>query len=602
MDASTSLAELREQVAQLDEGAPMRRDPFGIVDYLQLAAFSRRSLQFGIERGKAACGWIRVVAGEVWSAGFGQQRGLEAIAALVAASFDHVEITELEDDPGPRDVEVSIHGLLLEFARLEDEAREQARTGPDGPLDSRRDSGRDGGLDESLPAGTSLAEPPALVRSEDQQAVRELLDALGRGADPQAIDEHLARLAPERAQARLWLRALGRRHEHASELPVDARVHLLGFESARAQGLVSSLERRGIAAIEIDEEAVLERAVRPALLVVQLGLPDDYVDLEAQTLARFDLLWAVRVAGRECPWIAVTDRPTRFGTSLCTALGAASWFLQEPIDPDDELLAEQLEAYLQAHGGSPGLPRLGGLDLALMLADLEVDACVSLQHGDAHGQLDVRAGALLACSHEHDGHVCLGIEAAAKLCAWAQPSIAVLGPRPNPTRNLPHGLPLALAALASTMASPTPLRLRAVEKQEYSMANLNSVCESIVDDVPDAVACGVVDLDTGMLMGIHHKVSYFTQSYLDAVAAAAVDMFRGKNVRRVERLLSKHRGQEITDAFEEIFISSPAVYHFMKSIPSKSAVVVLVTRKSTNQGMGWSSLRVAIDDIIAALP
>lgn len=134
------------------------------------------------------------------------------------------------------------------------------------------------------------------------------------------------------------------------------------------------------------------------------------------------------------------------------------------------------------------------------------------------------------------------------------------------------------------------------------MANLNSVCEAIVDDVPDAVACGVVDLDTGMLMGIHHKVSYFTQSYLDAVAAAAVDMFRGKNVRRVERLLSKHRGQEITDAFEEIFISSPAVFHFMKSIPSKSAVVVLVTRKSTNQGMGWSSLRVAVDDIVAALP
>ncbi|MCA9697712.1 MAG: hypothetical protein KC431_09325, partial [Myxococcales bacterium] len=134
------------------------------------------------------------------------------------------------------------------------------------------------------------------------------------------------------------------------------------------------------------------------------------------------------------------------------------------------------------------------------------------------------------------------------------------------------------------------------------MSNVNKVCEEVVDDVQDALACGVVDLNTGMLMGVHHTIAYFTQSYLDAVAAAAVDMFRGKNVRRVEKLISKHRGQEVVDAFEEIFISSPAVFHFMKMIPNKSAVVVLVTRKTTNQGMGWSSLRLAVEQIAEALP
>ncbi len=134
------------------------------------------------------------------------------------------------------------------------------------------------------------------------------------------------------------------------------------------------------------------------------------------------------------------------------------------------------------------------------------------------------------------------------------------------------------------------------------MANVSTVCENVVDDVQDAVACGVVDLNTGMLMGVYHTVSYFTQAYLDAVAAAAVDMFRGKNVRRVEKLLSKHRGKEITDAFQEIFISSTHVFHFMSQIPGKEAVVVLVTRKTTNQGMGWASLRAALDDIQDALP
>jgi hypothetical protein len=128
------------------------------------------------------------------------------------------------------------------------------------------------------------------------------------------------------------------------------------------------------------------------------------------------------------------------------------------------------------------------------------------------------------------------------------------------------------------------------------------MCANLVEDVSDCLAVGVVDLNTGMLMGVHHNVPYFTQSYLDAVAAAAVDMFRGKNVRRVEELLSKHRGEEIKDSFEEIFISSVKVFHFMTLIREKSAVVVMVTKKSTNQGMGWASLRASLGDIKGTLP
>ncbi len=134
------------------------------------------------------------------------------------------------------------------------------------------------------------------------------------------------------------------------------------------------------------------------------------------------------------------------------------------------------------------------------------------------------------------------------------------------------------------------------------MANLNEICQNVVDDVQDAVACGVVDLNTGMMMGVHHTIPYFTQSYLDAVAAAAVEMMRGRTISRVEQLLAKHRGTEVKHMFEEIFISSKNVYHFMALIREKQSLVVLVTKKTTSQGMGWASLRASIDDIAAALP
>jgi hypothetical protein len=134
------------------------------------------------------------------------------------------------------------------------------------------------------------------------------------------------------------------------------------------------------------------------------------------------------------------------------------------------------------------------------------------------------------------------------------------------------------------------------------MANTNELCKHLVETVEDCLAVGVVDLNTGMLMGIHHTVAYFTQTYLDAVAAAAVEMFRGKNVRRIEDLLSRHRGEIVKDVFEEIFISSPRVFHFMATIREKGAVVVMITKKTVNQGFGWAALRNNLNAIKQTLP
>ena len=134
------------------------------------------------------------------------------------------------------------------------------------------------------------------------------------------------------------------------------------------------------------------------------------------------------------------------------------------------------------------------------------------------------------------------------------------------------------------------------------MPTTNEACKMVHERVDDCLAVGVVDLNTGMLMGVHHTVPYFTQAYLDAVAAAAVEMFRGKNVRRVEELLSQQRGEPIKDSFEEIFISSPKVFHFMATIKDKGAVVVMITKKTVNQGMGWATLRTTLPTIKGTLP
>ena len=133
--------------------------------------------------------------------------------------------------------------------------------------------------------------------------------------------------------------------------------------------------------------------------------------------------------------------------------------------------------------------------------------------------------------------------------------------------------------------------------------SLNDTLKGLVDTVDGALGCAVVDVDSGLMLGAHHTVPYFTQSYIDAVAAAAVEMFRGSTVRTVEKLLATQRGEAQESSIQEIQMTTDNTYHFMSIVPSKqNALVVLITSKKTNLGMGWSALRRTLTEVAPHCP
>lgn len=135
------------------------------------------------------------------------------------------------------------------------------------------------------------------------------------------------------------------------------------------------------------------------------------------------------------------------------------------------------------------------------------------------------------------------------------------------------------------------------------MPNLNDICRSITEEVDYALSAAVVDQDTGILLGVAHNVSYFTQSNLDVLAAAAVDLFRGKGVVTVEKLLAELRGEEPKHLVQEIQMTTEGTHHFMTVVPDKpSMLAILVTSKKINLGMGWASLRNRLKEIADACP
>jgi CheY-like chemotaxis protein len=147
---------------------------------------------------------------------------------------------------------------------------------------------------------------------------------------------------------------------------------------------------------------------------------------------------------------------------------------------------------------------------------------------------------------------------------------------------------------------------RAADKRpekRKTMEKINIACQRVVSAVPGAVACGVIDLDSGALLGIHNNSDY-SEEQNDNLAEATKDLFRGPSVTRIEAMVRDHRGDEDTGEhyFEEIQLTSKHNLHFAKTLKGGRAVIMLVTKRSTSLGMGWAQLKAAIPVLERLMP
>lgn len=133
--------------------------------------------------------------------------------------------------------------------------------------------------------------------------------------------------------------------------------------------------------------------------------------------------------------------------------------------------------------------------------------------------------------------------------------------------------------------------------------SLDANIANMVKSVPECVAAGVVDIQTGMLLGVK-TIDSHPQEVIDLVAAATGDLFQGPNVVAVENLFKKIRG--VTDNkhhyFQEIVILSDNLIHvFQRGKRNEDVVTIVVCRISASLGMVLSKARAALPAIEGAL-
>lgn len=123
--------------------------------------------------------------------------------------------------------------------------------------------------------------------------------------------------------------------------------------------------------------------------------------------------------------------------------------------------------------------------------------------------------------------------------------------------------------------------------------SIDKQLEKMISDIPKAVAAGVVDLGSGMLLGIKTTGSH-PKEVFDFLAAATQDLFEGDNVNTIENIFKKARGISNDDHyFQEFLIMSSNLLHYFGRTKESSIVVGVVTQADANIGLVLSKARMA---------
>ena len=135
------------------------------------------------------------------------------------------------------------------------------------------------------------------------------------------------------------------------------------------------------------------------------------------------------------------------------------------------------------------------------------------------------------------------------------------------------------------------------------MSSMDAALQQAIQTIPECVAGGYVDLESGMLIGIK-TVDSHPSEVMDMLAAATAEMFQGPNVVAIERMFKKSRGvqDDGTHYFQEMIVNSDNLIHvFIRAKSSPEQVACFVCRRSANMGMVLTKSRQAMPSIESAL-
>lgn len=345
-----------------------------------------------------------------------------------------------------------------------------------------------------------------------------------------------------------------------------------------------------------------------------LGL-DDTEPGVAPYPGNLDVLWFLALHGHMCPWVAFVEQTQHFPESLCRAMGA-SGYLVRPLE--SSALAAALEQGLHPSARPTSFPLVLFLQIAHTLR-VSGQIQITSRELEEQGVLGLEQGELrYAIWREEES----GEELLRRFLSWPDMRYEILKDsqveKPSPNIQKPWKTLLADlfpadeafdssttqedSILPSPSQFPTPESVEQPTSRELlSTSYLDATCKAVLEELGDAMACGVVDLTQQRLIGRYQNNLALTDEFWDTTTAMIQDMFQGGPIQALESALAGIEGHSKQDKIEDLLVHTDNEFLFMKSLLSENAVVFLMTSRSTSQGMVLTHLRSAAETIQAKL-
>lgn len=119
---------------------------------------------------------------------------------------------------------------------------------------------------------------------------------------------------------------------------------------------------------------------------------------------------------------------------------------------------------------------------------------------------------------------------------------------------------------------------------------MNRLAAELAEKAEHTVATALIDLDTFEVTGVWHGVGYFTDAYINVVALAAAELFRGSRVIKVEELISAQRNRPFQYHIDEYYFHTKGTHHFMMLVPETSMMAVFITPACNDREKDRSAL------------
>ena len=131
---------------------------------------------------------------------------------------------------------------------------------------------------------------------------------------------------------------------------------------------------------------------------------------------------------------------------------------------------------------------------------------------------------------------------------------------------------------------------------------LKELCDDLMGDVEGAQGCALVDLGTGLPLAVSVAPGASdggVGAAMEVLAAAGTDFFCGIVNRDLRAAMSD---PALPEGFvQEVQTATEDCYHFMSVVPGKEqTVLILVTDRTLNLGLGWATMRTMLDRVSAA--